>query len=112
MNLSDYVRSLIRTFVPLVVGSFVAWLATRGVQIDRNTLIGILDPILATAYYAGIRAIEKRWPRAGWLLGAPGAPSYASGGSPSGSIISDLSAPENGSEAPLAGSERPAGLPL
>ena len=112
MNLSDYGRSLIRTFVPLVVGSFVAWLATRGVEIDRNTLIGILDPILATAYYAGVRAIEKRWPRAGWLLGAPGAPSYASGGSPSGPSAPIFSAPQSGSEAPLAGSEPPSGLPL
>jgi hypothetical protein len=77
MNVSDYGRSLIRTFVPLVVGSLVAWLATLGIEVDRAAVIGILDPLLATAYYAIIRSAEKRWPGAGWLLGVPGAPSYA-----------------------------------
>lgn len=88
MNVSDYGRSLIRTFVPLVVGSLVAWLATLGIEVDRTALIGILDPLLATAYYALIRAAEKRWPGAGWLLGAPGAPSYAPPSAPA-----DVAAP-------------------
>lgn len=88
MNVSDYGRSLIRTFVPLVVGSVVAWLATQGVEVDRTALIGILDPLLATAYYALIRAAEKRWPGAGWLLGAPGAPSYAPPSAPADAAAS------------------------
>ena len=103
MNVSDYGRSLIRTFVPLVVGSLVAWLATRGVEVDRTALIGILDPLLATAYYALIRAAEKRWPGAGWLLGAPGAPSYAPAPAPPSSSGSASESAQSASEAVAAG---------
>lgn len=78
MNLSDYGRSIIRTVVPLIVGTVVAWLASRGINIDQATLLPLVDTLVAGAYYAVIRAAEKKWPSMGWMLGAPGAPSYAS----------------------------------
>jgi hypothetical protein len=77
MTLTDYGRSVIRTVVPLVVGSVIGWLATRGVDVDASTIIPAVDAIIAGGYYALIRAAEKRWPSAGLMLGARGAPSYA-----------------------------------
>jgi len=76
MTLSDYGRSIIRTVVPLVVGSIVGWFATRGVEIDASTIIPLVDAAIAGLYYAAIRAAEQRWPNAGLMLGARGAPSY------------------------------------
>lgn len=76
MNLSDYGRSVIRTIVPLFVGSAVGWLATKGIEIDRAAVITAVDTAIGGLYYIAIRAAERRWPQAGWLLGAPGAPVY------------------------------------
>jgi hypothetical protein len=82
MNLTDYGRSIIRTIVPLIVGSVVGWLATQGIDVDRAALMTAVDTAIGGLYYVAVRAAEKRWPQAGWLLGAPGAPSYvATGGS-------------------------------
>lgn len=77
MSPSAYGRSLIRTVVPIVVGAVVGWLATRGVEVDSASLIPAVDAVAAAAYYALVRAAEQRWPALGWLLGAPGAPSYS-----------------------------------
>lgn len=74
--MNDYIRSLIRTIVPLIVGSVVGWLATHGVKVDEATVLPMVDSVVAAGYYAGVRALEHRWPSAGWLLGAAGMPSY------------------------------------
>ncbi len=76
MNLNDYARSIIRTVVPLMVGSAAGWLASRGVEIDRTQATVLLDLAFSALFYAVVRAAERRWPQAGWLLGAPGAPAY------------------------------------
>lgn len=76
--MTDYSRSIVRTIVPLIVGTIVGWLATRGIEVDRVALTGVVDPIIAAAYYAVVRIVEQHAPWAGWLLGAPGAPSYGS----------------------------------
>lgn len=75
--MTDYGRSLIRTLVPLAVGALVGWLARRGITVDSATVIPLVDSAVAAVYYAGVRALEARWPRLGWMLGAPGAPSYS-----------------------------------
>ena len=72
--LSDTLVSFIRTGVPVVVGAVVAYLSKHGLDID-------LDPFAATAlaislYYALVRALEKRWPVFGFLLGVPKEPAY------------------------------------
>jgi hypothetical protein len=74
--MNDYSRSLIRTIVPLLVGAVVGWLASHGVKIDEATVLPMIDSIAAAGYYAIVRALEHRWPSLGWLLGAPGAPTY------------------------------------
>lgn len=72
-------RSIVRTVVPAVVGQVVSWAAVAHVSVDASTqaeLAAGLGVVLTAGYYAGVRALEARWPAIGWLLGAKGAPSY------------------------------------
>jgi len=80
MTPTAYGRSLIRTIVPIAVGALVGWLATRGVSIDAATIIPTVDAVVAAVYYAVVRAAEQKWPKVGWMLGSPGAPTYAPAG--------------------------------
>lgn len=91
--MTDYGRSLIRTIVPLLVGSLVAWLATRGIEVDRAAILPAVDAIFTAVYYGVVRFLETKFPKAGWLLGVPGAPSYAVS-APTGIV------PVSGSDAP------------
>jgi len=72
--MSDYLLSVIRTVVPVVIGSALGWLATHGLSLDTETqagLIAILTAACIAGYYALIRKLEVRWPAVGqWLLGA------------------------------------------
>jgi hypothetical protein len=74
--MNDYVVSLIRTWVPLAVGSALTWLATRtGIVLDEqtSTMANTLAVGLVTAvYYTAARAVEQRWPRTGRALLALG----------------------------------------
>lgn len=77
--MSDYVTSLIRTYVPVVVGAVLTWLVTRGVAIDDVTsgaIIVALQGLLTGLYYTIARQLEARFPQFGWLLGVPKTPSY------------------------------------
>lgn len=77
--MSAYVVSLIRTWSPLVVGLVVSWLASFGVQLDGSAEAALAAGITALAgglWYAGVRALESRWPWLGLLLGAAKAPVY------------------------------------
>ena len=49
MNPSAYGRSIIRTVVPIIVGSVIAWLAARGVKVDEATILPAVDAIAAAA---------------------------------------------------------------
>lgn len=72
------VPALIRTVVPIVVGTVLAWLASRGFDLTayENAVNVYLVPVLAGLYYAAVLAAEKRWPAVGWLLGYARAPQY------------------------------------
>lgn len=78
MNLSDTVVSLIRTWVPVLVGSVVAWVTRKlgWVTPDTAQLATAFTAIVIGAYYALARFLEKRWPAFGWLLGVPKEPAY------------------------------------
>lgn len=83
--MEDYLTSLIRTWVPVMVGAAITWLAmTLGVVLDDGTSTSLIvaTTALATAvYYAAARAVEARWPQVGRLLlalGAGGGPVYPS----------------------------------
>lgn len=79
--------AIVRTVVPYLVGWFVSWGASRGIEVDQATQVNLMTlstMVLGTLYYSLIRAIEKNHPKAGWLLGSPHAPVYptTNGGGP------------------------------
>lgn len=77
MTVSDYLVSLIRTAVPVLVGLLIAALAKAGLKLDEGTLSPLIDGLAVGGYYAVIRAAETRWPLAGYLLGWKSQPTYS-----------------------------------
>lgn len=76
--MNAYVTSIIRTFVPIVVGTIAAYLVAHGLpDVDEAAVEGWLTPVLIGAYYAAIRGAEKKWPQIGWLLGKAAQVVYA-----------------------------------
>ena len=79
--MKELIISLIRTFVPVLVGQIMTWLATIGVldatgEISAQ-LITTFTLLFTTLYYALVRVLEtKLSPKWGWLLGAAKAPEY------------------------------------
>jgi hypothetical protein len=73
---NNFLVSLIRTAVPVVVG----WLAVQalkvGIELDPGATEGFIYPLVITAYYTAARALEKKWPALGYLLGIPKEPNY------------------------------------
>lgn len=78
--MSDYVTSLVRTWVPVAVGSAVTWLGSTAdiVVGDDATQGGIMffTALVTGAYYALARLLERKFPWAGILLGKPSQPNY------------------------------------
>lgn len=72
--LNDTIVSFIRTGVPVLVGTVVAFLANRGFEIEINQNAVVAAVILV--YYALARFLEKKWPFLGFLLGVPKEPAY------------------------------------
>jgi hypothetical protein len=75
--LSNYVTSLVRTVVPAVVGTLLAVLAKRGINVDEAEINAWLIPLVISGYYAAARFVEIKIPKVGWLLGVPKAPGYS-----------------------------------
>ncbi len=77
--MSDTLTSLIRTYVPIVVGALVSWLITLGIEVDSTTQAGLvtgLTGVVTAAYYTIVRLLETRIPWIGVLLGTTKVPSY------------------------------------
>ena len=84
MNLSDKVVSLLRTVVPVIWGSLIAWLLTvislpasvTGFLTNQTDIVVV---VAIAGWYAGFRWLEPRLPA--WLtrivLGSNLTPSYA-----------------------------------
>lgn len=72
--------SIVRTFVPIVVGAVVGWLVARGITLDPEfeaTLTAALSGGFAIIWYALVRLFETYVsPKFGWLLGLAKAPEY------------------------------------
>jgi uncharacterized membrane protein (DUF441 family) len=78
-NFQDLFTSWIRTAVPIVIGSVLAWLASQGVTVDdslKTALDLVLGGSLSIVYYIVVRFLEVKWPAVGWLLGTPKQPNY------------------------------------
>lgn len=77
--MSDFLTSLIRTYVPIIVGSFVGWLAVKGVSLDPNAIAGLtafLGGLFSAVYYLVVRLLERKFPQVGILLGSTKKPEY------------------------------------
>lgn len=77
--MGDFVTSLIRTYVPILVGQVAAWLALKGVQLDDQTVVAAtaaLGGLLSAVYYLVVRLIEQKFPQIGVLLGSTKKPEY------------------------------------
>ncbi len=76
---SDFVTSLIRTWVPTAVAAAVAYIVTLGVEFDpaAEAQVSAAAVLVVTAvYYGVVRALENQWPIFGYLLGVAKAPTY------------------------------------
>lgn len=77
--MSDVVTSVIRTIVPSIVGAVASFLAAKGIDVDAEAVAGLtsfLTALFAGIYYVVARLLEKRYPKAGYLLGATKQPTY------------------------------------
>ena len=78
--------SLVRTFVPVVVGSVLAWFAAKGIPVDpdlETTMTVALTGVATFVYYAVVRLLEvKVSPWWGNLLGTKNSPDSYSPGRP------------------------------
>lgn len=67
-----YIESLIRTWVPIGIGSVIAWAAVHWhivVSPGASATVGTVAGALCIAgYYALGRLVEKQWPKVGALL--------------------------------------------
>jgi hypothetical protein len=69
--------SVVRTFVPVIVGAVITVLTKIGADVSSESLELLIGSIVTTAYYTVARVLEtKVTPRFGWLLGAPRTPTY------------------------------------
>jgi hypothetical protein len=63
--------NLIRTYVPVIVGGVIAWLATRGVKVNPATAAAVIvgmTSVITAAYYTAARVLEERFPSLGAVL--------------------------------------------
>lgn len=69
--------SLVRTFVPIIVGALAAVLLTHvGIVLPIEAASEVMTAILSGLYYALIRVLERRWPGIGVFLGSTQQPVY------------------------------------
>ena len=72
--------SIVRTLVPVIVGSVLAWVARIGLELDPEfelALTAVLTALFTAVYYIGARLLETHvTPKLGWLLGSAKQPDY------------------------------------
>lgn len=76
---NSLVTSIIRTVVPSLAGLIFGWLVSINFSIpgvSEPLLEGVLTFAFGAVYYFGVRLLEQKWPKLGWLLGRPVQPVY------------------------------------
>jgi hypothetical protein len=69
--------SIVRTLVPVVVGSVLAALASVGLDLPEGLVTEVVAAVIITLYYAAVRVLEEHVsPAWGWLLGVAKVPKY------------------------------------
>lgn len=70
--------SIVRTYVPLIVGGVLGWFASQGITVDpafEESFTGILMLVGSGLYYLVARLFETYVsPKLGWLLGTSKSP--------------------------------------
>jgi hypothetical protein len=74
--MTDFLTSLVRTYVPIAIGYLVSVGVLSDTLSDEATAAA--TGAIIGAYYLLARLLEKKWPALGWLLGVPKAPTYPS----------------------------------
>lgn len=77
--MNSFVTSLIRTYVPIIVGALVSFLITKGVELDPETQTGLivaLTGVSQAVYYYVARVLERKFPQFSFLLGSSAQPKY------------------------------------
>ena len=67
--MTPYLRNVVRTAIPAIIGAVTAYLAKHGLDTSSTTAMAIM-PVASTVYYAALRKAEEKWPKLSWLLGA------------------------------------------
>ena len=67
MNLTTVGRDIVRGVTPIALGAATGFAAKHGLDSDYAGAVGTA---VAIAYSTLVRLAEKRWPKAGHLLGA------------------------------------------
>lgn len=82
-TLGDLATSLVRTAVPVLVGGAATYAATKWHIVlspsSQTGAIVVVGAVAINGYNTGVRALEHKWPRLGWLLGIAKAPTYVKG---------------------------------
>lgn len=71
------VASVIRTYVPVIVGQVASWLLLAHIVLPAPALVGLtafVGGLLTAIYYGGVRILEQQWPSFGVLLGLTASP--------------------------------------
>ncbi|WP_417364096.1 hypothetical protein [Glutamicibacter arilaitensis] len=78
--------SIVRTVVPIVVGSVLGWFASANLPLDpefEGALTALITLLLTMAYYVAVRLFETYIsPKIGWLLGYAKSPDSYSADKP------------------------------
>lgn len=77
-TIGDVLVSIVRTVVPTLIGSLIAWLITRGLDLSAyaNAANIYLVPACIAGYYSLVRWGEAKVPALGVMLGYARPPKY------------------------------------
>lgn len=74
----DLLPSLLRTFVPVLVGLILGVLGSTAVGFEEQ-LTAVISAAITLVYYLVLRLVEQKWPKLGILLGSAKKPTYTGG---------------------------------
>jgi hypothetical protein len=76
-DLKSFLPSVLRTFVPLLVGYFATFPILKTIGLDDDHVTTLATAVVTALYYLLVRVVETYVePNAGWLLGWAGRPVY------------------------------------
>lgn len=83
--MTAFVLSIVRTLVPVIVGTVISWLAVLGLEIDESGQEGLsifLTGLFIAIYYLAVRLIGQKFPGVEILLGSAKSPDSYTKGTP------------------------------